>query len=288
MEVDMNRQLLEQLIAFEQYGTLAEVAEHLLITQPTVTRGMRKLEEELEVVLFDRKPNKIELTETGILAVQEAKKLLQAEDDFVQKIQQFSSKNSMLKIAATEPGPRLFLRGFSEEKIDIFPDNISISTIEHRLEQLELDAIISNQEIHSQTLESLYLGREKLAFLVDTLTISSDKKSSTFAEMDGVSFILLENIGIWSDIIQKKMPHSKFLYQRDREAFHEILDHTNFPHFGTNLSIDVKTLANQRRQLLPIQDPEANLDFYIVYRIEERDKIISLAKKLQEQWPKFF
>lgn len=284
----MNRQLLEQLIAFEQYGTLAEVAEQLLITQPTVTRGMRKLEEELEVVLFDRKPNKIELTETGLLAVQEAKKLLQAEDDFVQKIQQFNSKNSMLKIAATEPGPRLFLRGFSEEKIDIFPDNISISTIEHRLEQLELDAIISNQEIHSQTLESLYLGREKLAFLVDTLTISSDKKSSTFAEMDGVSFILLENIGIWSDIIQKKMPHSKFLYQRDREAFHEILDHTNFPHFGTNLSIDLKTLATQRRQLLPVQDPEANLDFYIVYRIEERDKVISLAKKLQEQWPNFF
>lgn len=284
----MNRQLLEQLIAFEQYGTLAEVAEHLLITQPTVTRGMRKLEEELEVVLFDRKPNKIELTETGLLAVQEAKKLLQAEDDFVQKIQQFNSKNSMLKIAATEPGPRLFLQRFSEEIFDISPDNISISSIEHGLEQLEFDAIISNQEIHSQTLESLYLGREKLAFLVDTLTISSDKKSSTFAEMDGVSFILLENIGIWSDIIQKKMPHSKFLYQRDREAFHEILDHTNFPHFGTNLSIDVKTLATQRRQLLPIQDPEANLDFYIVYRIEERDKIISLAKKLQEQWPKFF
>lgn len=284
----MNRQLLEQLIAFEQYGTLAEVAEHLLITQPTVTRGMRKLEEELEVILFDRKPNKIELTETGLLAVQEAKKLLQAEDDFVQKIQQFSSKNSILKIAATEPGPRLFLQRFSEEIFDISPDNISISSIEHGLEQLEFDAIISNQEIHSQTLESLYLGREKLAFLVDTLTISSDKKSSTFAEMDGVSFILLENIGIWSDIIQKKMPHSKFLYQRDREAFHEILDHTNFPHFGTNLSIDVKTLATQRRQLLPIQDPEANLDFYIVYRIEERDKIISLAKKLQEQWPNIF
>lgn len=284
----MNQQLLEQLIAFEQYGTLAEVAEHLLITQPTVTQGMRKLEEELEVVLFDRKPNKIELTETGILAVQEAKKLLQAEDDFVQKIQQFSSKNSMLKIAATEPGPRLFLQRFSEEIFDIAPNNISISSIEHGLEQLEFDAIISNQEIHSQTLESLYLGREKLAFLVDTLTISSDKKSSTFAEMDGVSFILLENIGIWSDIIQKKMPHSKFLYQRDREAFHEILDHTNFPHFGTNLSIDVKTLATQRRQLLPIKDPEANLDFYIVYRIEERDKIISLAKKLKNQWPKFF
>ena len=83
MEVDMNRQLLEQLIAFEQYGTLAEVAEHLLITQPTVTRGMRKLEEELEVVLFDRKPNKIELTETGLLAVQEAKKLLQDENEHV-------------------------------------------------------------------------------------------------------------------------------------------------------------------------------------------------------------
>ena len=182
----------------------------------------------------------------------------------------------------------MFLQGFSEEKFDIFPDNIPISEIEHRLEQLEFDTSISNQEIQNQTLESLYLEREKLSFLVDTLTISSDKKSSSFAEMDGVSFILLENIGIWSKIIQKKMPHSKFLYQRDREAFNEILAHSNFPHFGTNLSIDIKTLSTQRRQLLPIKDREANLDFYLVYRIEERDKMLSVAKKLREQWPNIF
>ena len=204
--------------------------------------------------------------------MKEAKKLLQAEDDFVKKIQQFSYKNTRLKIAATEPGPRLFLQGFSEEKFDIFPDNIPISEIEHRLEQLEFDTIISNQEIQSQTLESLYLGREKPAFLVDTLTISSDKKSSSFAEMDGVSFILLENIGIWSKIIQKKMPHSKFLYQRDRKAFNEILAHSNFPHFGTNLSIDIKNLSTQRRQLLPIKDPEANLDFYLCIVLKKGTK----------------
>lgn len=73
----MNRQLLEQL----------------LITQPTVTRSMRKLEEELEVVLFDRKPNKIELTETGILAVQEAKNSYKPKTTLSKK-----SSNSATKI----------------------------------------------------------------------------------------------------------------------------------------------------------------------------------------------
>lgn len=53
--------LLEQLITFAEFGTLAATAEHLLITQPSVTRGMQKLEAELGVTLFDRKPNKISL-----------------------------------------------------------------------------------------------------------------------------------------------------------------------------------------------------------------------------------
>ena len=55
----MNRQLLEQLIYFEKYGTLTDVANKLLITQPTVTRGMQKLEDELGVELFKRSVNKL-------------------------------------------------------------------------------------------------------------------------------------------------------------------------------------------------------------------------------------
>mgnify|MGYP002225271715 FL=1 len=43
-----------------------------MVTQPTVTRGMQKLENELGVTLFKRTPNRISLTETGQLAAKES------------------------------------------------------------------------------------------------------------------------------------------------------------------------------------------------------------------------
>lgn len=64
--------LLEELITFKEYGTLAATAEHLMVTQPTVTRGMQKLEEELDVEIFDHQPNCISLTKNGELAAKEA------------------------------------------------------------------------------------------------------------------------------------------------------------------------------------------------------------------------
>lgn len=47
-------ELLRELTAFKKYGTLSATAKHLMITQPSVTRGMQKLEEEMGVELFKR------------------------------------------------------------------------------------------------------------------------------------------------------------------------------------------------------------------------------------------
>ncbi|MFT8437876.1 MAG: LysR family transcriptional regulator [Oenococcus sp.] len=60
--------LWQELAAFAKYGTFARTAEKLHITQPTVTRGMQKLENDLGVQLFARQPNRISLTKTGELA----------------------------------------------------------------------------------------------------------------------------------------------------------------------------------------------------------------------------
>ena len=41
--------LLEELVTFASEKTLAKTAEKLNVTQPTVTRGMQKLEDELGI-----------------------------------------------------------------------------------------------------------------------------------------------------------------------------------------------------------------------------------------------
>ena len=35
-------ELLEKLVAFQKYGTLSATADHLMVTQPTITRSMKK------------------------------------------------------------------------------------------------------------------------------------------------------------------------------------------------------------------------------------------------------
>ncbi|MCM1155375.1 MAG: LysR family transcriptional regulator [Roseburia sp.] len=46
---------LEHLVAFAEYGTLSKAAEELHISQPTLTRSMKKIEEEFRAPLFDHK-----------------------------------------------------------------------------------------------------------------------------------------------------------------------------------------------------------------------------------------
>ena len=48
---------LEQLAAFAEYGTLSKAAQELHISQPTLTRTLKRLEEEFGVPLFVRGKN---------------------------------------------------------------------------------------------------------------------------------------------------------------------------------------------------------------------------------------
>lgn len=45
---------LEQFVAFSDYGTLSKAAEHLNISQPTITRSMQHVEDAFGVPLFIR------------------------------------------------------------------------------------------------------------------------------------------------------------------------------------------------------------------------------------------
>lgn len=68
--------LLEELMTFASGKILARTAEKLSIAQPTVTRGMQKLENELGIQLFGHQPNRIALTGIGKLAVEKVTEVL--------------------------------------------------------------------------------------------------------------------------------------------------------------------------------------------------------------------
>ncbi|WP_235020608.1 LysR family transcriptional regulator [Pediococcus pentosaceus] len=162
----MNLDLLKELVAFQRYGTLSSTAEHLMITQPTVTRGMRRLEDELGVSLFDRRvSNHIKLNETGVYAATEAAKLLKAERDFTERVLNYHHLNHEIVIGSVAPGPVILLENSeipSPAKVKINFQNVFPEKVADNLKNLKEKLIFTNQEIMTDEIESVYLGVEYL------------------------------------------------------------------------------------------------------------------------------
>ncbi len=72
----MNLQQIEYIDALDKFKSFSKAAEACFITQATLSTMVKKLEEELDVIMFDRKTNPIITTDSGKEIIEEAKKIL--------------------------------------------------------------------------------------------------------------------------------------------------------------------------------------------------------------------
>lgn len=72
----MEIRVLRYFIAVVQEGSISAAAKFLHLSQPTLSRQLRELEEELGVVLFDRGNRYITLTEKGAFFLQQAREII--------------------------------------------------------------------------------------------------------------------------------------------------------------------------------------------------------------------
>lgn len=67
---------LQYLVALDEHRHFIKAAESCFVTQPTLSMQIKKLEEELEVKLFDRGKQPIIPTDVGVKVIEQAKKVL--------------------------------------------------------------------------------------------------------------------------------------------------------------------------------------------------------------------
>ena len=95
--------VLRQFAAFAEAGTLSEAAEVLHLSQPALSRNMKKLEEDLGVILFERKKNKLELNQNGFYVLDLTRTLLENADALAKKAQDFDRKNRTIRLGICAP-----------------------------------------------------------------------------------------------------------------------------------------------------------------------------------------
>lgn len=281
--------LLEYLVAFAQAGTIAGAAEQLNITQPTISRGLKKLELLLNVRLFDHQPQKLSLTPTGKFAVQRANVLLREHRDFRQAVQQFATKNDYLRIAGSIPGPLLLLESITDnldnDQLVIEHQTISPKEVEEYLINHKYSIIFSTKEIQTENIESRFIGTERLAIKITKFNPLFHHSTVNFNDLNGHEFVLSSNIGEWQRIIEKNIPQGQFLYQAQPEALRELIRYSNFPIFKTNITnyLDQKLQnVDPKRKLIPINESQAGLEVYASYLKSDRHKITPILNRMTE------
>lgn len=281
--------LLEELVTFAKYGTVAKTAEVLGLTQPAVTHSMKKLEEDLGVTLFIRKPNKLYLSETGKYTAREAKKLIDDNLDFTKRVKQFEKDQTTLIVGVNAPGPGIVLRSLHDQNIQIVSDLVE-SNFENLLADHQVTCLLLNFPIEDRDITSTYLGTESMSVNLPAECNLNQYKELSFKMLKGKTILSPSPIGFWTKIYQDEIPDSKIIFQNESSEYSKILQYSVLPFFTTNLtSLDSQWGLNlpNNRSVRPLKDEVAHQKFYACYLKQNKDRVQPLIEKLQDQWSKY-
>lgn len=137
---------LEYVITIAQERNISKAAERLFISQPVLSRFLQKLEDELEISLFERKNRQYIPTYAGELYLDMAKEILNRKEKFEQEISRVKkSQAGAIRVGIT-PGrgrtllPKVlpdFHRNFPNFELNIFEEDVS--TLERYLHDGTID-----------------------------------------------------------------------------------------------------------------------------------------------------
>ena len=85
----MNRRQLEYAVRLAEVRNFSAVSNELGISQPALSKQIGALEQDLGVKLFDRGTNPVSLTPAGAYFIDEAKRMVFAEDQLLRTMEQF-------------------------------------------------------------------------------------------------------------------------------------------------------------------------------------------------------
>ena len=272
---------LEQLLAVAACGTLSNAAEQLHISQPALSRSMQRLEAELQVSLFARQKNKIELNENGRMAVDYARKIMEQSQDMISRIQAFDRSQRTILFGACAPAPLWEIPALLS---DLYPEMTISSEIRENdvlLQGLRNDVyqlIVLPFPVDEPGMICAKYGEEHLFFSLPPAHPLSGSKALYMKDLNGETMLLRNRLGFWRELTVRKMPDTRFLEQED-VAFDELVKFSALPSFATDLWLN-RAGNHVNRVNIPILDEEANVSYYCLCKPGGRTDLSGFIKSI--------
>lgn len=204
----MNLRILNYFLTVVHEKNITKAAEVLHITQPTLSRQLMQLEEELGVKLFDRSQHKFALTPSGQFLVERAKEILTMVEKTTLDIQE-QERNLTGNIAigageyqATQTLASLiggFQKQYPAVKFDLFTSSADL--LHDKLEKGLLDTAILQAPVDTTNYDYLRLQcRETWCVLMRSDSPLAKKAAITASDLRGLPLILPARLQVRSEI----------------------------------------------------------------------------------------
>lgn len=266
--------LLEQLITFSEEKSLSKAARKLNISQPALSKSMKKLEEIMEVSLFDRTSNSIKLNETGKVAVKYAEKAIRSNEAILTNTRNFAQKQTICHLGICSNFVQewlnpLLISCYSYMRFSY--DQQSDEQLLNGLENYNYDLIVMHSKPTDSNLYVKYYFDEQLMLTVLKSDRLANKKELYFHDLDGMSILAEQGADFWLDICKKNIANLNLIVQENMSSLDKLVKESKMPVFNSNKAIQAYP-DPENKVSIPIIDQAATVSYYLVCRKEDNQK----------------
>ena len=269
-----------QAIAEEQ--SVSKAAERLYVSQPALSKSLKKLEDELGVQLFDRERGRLTLNSAGRILLHFAETVENAEAQMHSDLTNLEDGVHILRIGSPHVAllryaiPLYGRQHKSSVRFSptILPEDEARSEIRSGLIQL---AILS-APISLPGFKNVFLGMQRTMISVPRSNPLSSKKSIALEDLKNQPFLSLGKnkaapwaMEFYETLHREKIPTRTIEFD-DFYLYNEMLKSTECLALSTTVSMRTEP-RNPDRKYLPLDNDPYELSLYAVYHEEHAEKV---------------
>ena len=191
---------LKYVLAVAEHKNFTLAAEKCFVTQPTLSMQIQKIEEELDIQIFDRTKKPIQLTEIGQKIVNQSKNIVNEADriqDIVDQQKGFIGGEFRLGIIPTIMPTLLpmFLNNFIKKypKVKLIIEELNTNDIIEKLKNGHLDAAIASTPLEEENIKEIVLYFEPFVAYIPENYSSFHKSEIEIDDLNIDEILLLQD-----------------------------------------------------------------------------------------------
>lgn len=273
---------LQYVLAVAEHQNFTKAAQKVFVTQPTLSMQIQKLEDELDVQIFDRTKKPIQLTETGRKIVNQARNIVNESDriqDIVDQQKGFIGGAFRIGVIPTVMPTLLpmFLNNFIKKypKVKLKIEELNTEAIIERLKEGHLDAAIAATPLELEFIKEQALYYEPFVAYIPNGHRLSKIDKITVDDLDVDDMLLLEDGHCFKDgilnLCKTQRNYEGDHFQLESGSFETLIKLSN-EGLGMTLLPYLHTLdlgTNEQKNLKMFKDPVPAREVSLIYTKSE-------------------